>query len=219
MIILSAGCVSTKTVPLADKDLPKLNGSTLTYVSRERPDFGAMTAGKAMGVAFGAIGGAIAGGAMVSAGNHIVQENDIADPANHMAQSLGADLVTARSLSFKENNGTITKTNEPAELVKAYPGTDFLLDVRTYNWGFGYFPTSWSHYRVLYAARLQLLDSSNGKILAAGNCVRGPEKTSEGAPTYDELLADHAARLKAEIAGAAEYCITEFKGKVLKLPL
>lgn len=218
LVFVTSGCVSTKIVALPDAQISKLNGKTITYVSREKPAFSAMTAGKASAAGlFGAIGGAVAGGAMVSAGNKIVQENSIADPAEHMAQTVINELAAAHALAFKENGKTLAKTADPNELIKLYAGTDLLLDVQTASWGFGYFPTNWTHYHVIYGVRLRLLSSPDGKVLAEGTCVRGPEKTVDGAPTYDELLANGAARLKTEINSAAESCITELKSKVLKL--
>ena len=74
-LVTFAGCVSTKIVPLQQARMASLQGKTLTVAKREKPSFGAMTAGKA---AFGMIGAA----AMIAKGNSIVQENNIEDPAS-----------------------------------------------------------------------------------------------------------------------------------------
>ncbi|MFX8274111.1 hypothetical protein ABTL44_19005, partial [Acinetobacter baumannii] len=66
------------------------------------PSFTAMTAGKAM---FGAIGGV----AMVAAGNSIIKENDIQDPARKIGQHLAEKLVAAHGMRLVDD------TNKTAE--------------------------------------------------------------------------------------------------------
>ena len=43
-----------------------------------------------------------------------------------------------------------------------------------------------------------------------------PEQTAES-PSYNELVANSAARLKQELKTAADFCISEFKAKTLAL--
>jgi hypothetical protein len=190
-LVTLAGCVSTKNVPLQQARMASLQGKTLTVVKREKPSFTAMTAGKA---AFGLIGAA----AMVAKGNSIVQENNVEDPAGYIAKELAGDLAAVYSMTIVPVEG----------------GADLLLDVRTVNWSFAYFPTDWNSYRVIYSTKLKLTDKS-GKVLAEGFCARIPEK-SDGAPGYEELMADQAARLKQELKAGADQCIGEFRTKVLR---
>jgi hypothetical protein len=206
-LIMLAGCVSTKSVQVKEKDLVSVQGGTVTTSTREKPGFAAMTAGKAM---FGAIGGA----AMVVAGNNIVEENDVDDPAHYIAQELAKGFADANAMSIVESEGVTTSGTKPAELAKQHSNADVLLDVQTVNWSFGYFPTDWNSYRVIYSAKLRLVDTKEKKLLAEGFCSRVPEKT-ENAPSHEELLADHAARLKSELAIAADYCIATFRKDVL----
>jgi hypothetical protein len=191
-LVTLAGCVSTKIVPLQQGRMASLQGKTLTVAKHEKPSFGAMTAGKA---AFGIIGAA----AMIAKGNSIVQENNVEDPAGYIAKELAGDLATTHSLT----------------VVPADGGADILLDVRTVNWSFAYFPTDWNSYRVIYSAKLKLTDTRSGKVLAEGFCARIPEK-SDGAPGYEELMADQAARLKQELTAGADHCIAEFRSKVFR---
>jgi phosphatidylglycerophosphatase A len=191
-LVTFAGCVSTKIVPLEQGRMASLRGKTLTVAKREKPSFGAMTAGKALLGAIGAV-------AMIAKGNSIVQENNVEDPAGYIAKELAGDLATAHSMT----------------VVQAEGGADILLDVRTVNWSFVYFPTAPHRYRVIYSAKLKLTDTRSGKVLAEGFCARIPEK-SDSAPGYEELLADQAARLKQELTAGADQCIGEFRSKVLK---
>jgi hypothetical protein len=191
-LLVFTGCVSTKMVPLQQGRMASLQGKTLTVEKRERPPFGAITAGKA---AFGFIGAT----AMLVKGNSIVEGNNIEDPAGYIAKELAGDLASAHSMT----------------VVPAESGADILLDVRTVNWSFAYFGTDWNNYRVIYSAKLKLIDNRSRKVLAEGFCARVPEK-SDSAPGYDELLADQAARLKQELRAGADHCIAELRSKVLR---
>src|SRR5689334_12375484 len=68
------GCMSVKPVSAPASAVDALQGQNLTTVTYVRPDFAAMTYGKA------AIGGLLGGAVMISDGNAIVKENDIKDP-------------------------------------------------------------------------------------------------------------------------------------------
>jgi hypothetical protein len=206
-LIMLSGCVSTKIVPVKEKDLAGLQGGTVTTSSREKPAFSAMTAGKAM---FGAIGGA----AMVVAGNKIVEENNVEDPANYIAQELVKGFADVNALTLIGSDGVIASGTKPAELAKQYSRASVLLDVQTINWSFVYFPTDWNSYRVIYSAKMRLIDTKKGKLLAEGFCSRVPEK-ADNAPSHEQLLADQAAGLKKELAIAADHCITTFRNEVL----
>lgn len=201
------GCVSTKNVKADVAALRSSAPATVTVTTRQRPDFAAMTAGKAM---FGLAGGL----AMVAAGNAIVEENGVEDPANYMAAELAQSLSASLGAQVVDNGGGIAGTAAPAELAKLYPNADLLLDVQTVNWSFVYFPADWNSYRVIYSAKLRLIDTRTGALRAEGFCARVPDKT-ENAPSREQLLADQAARLKSELRAAADHCISQFRTDVL----
>jgi len=207
--VLATGCVSVQNRPLADATATSLSGADIARTARERPSFSAMTAGKA---AFGMLGAA----AMISAGNDVVANNNIEDPAHKIADALllalaekhGAEVVGQR---------VETDSGKPADVVRNAPSsTRFVLDVQTINWSFGYFPTDWNSYRVIYSAKAQLLERSTGKVVAEGFCSRVPEAT-EDAPSHEALLADNAAVLKRELNVAADECIATLKATMLRI--
>jgi hypothetical protein len=206
-VVALAGCVSTKNVPIRPERLANLSGSTIAVTTREKPSFAATTAGKA---SFGLIGAA----AMVSAGNNIVQKNAVGDPAGAIARELAEGFASAHGLTVVPATGGVARSTSPSELSRQYTGADLLMDVQTTNWGFAYFPSDWNNYRVLYHAKARLIDTKTRKTLAEGFCSRVPEKTAD-APSYDALLADSAARLKQELEAAADYCVSEFRTKML----
>ncbi|HEX9982924.1 MAG TPA: hypothetical protein VGF69_06655 [Thermoanaerobaculia bacterium] len=210
VVVLLTGCVSTQTVPLRQERLAALQGGTITVTNRPKPGFTALTAGKAM---FGMIGAA----AMIVAGNKIIEENAVEDPAGYIATALATELASANTMTLVPKEGVLARSWKPAELARQYTGSDLLLDIQTVNWSFGYFPSDWNNYRVIYNAKLRLIDTKSGKLLAAGFCSSIPDKSAD-APSHDELLADNAARLKQELTEAADHCIIDFRTKVLLSP-
>ena len=206
--VLAAGCVSVQQIPMDASSTDAIRGKEVVLAERERPDFTAMTADKA---AFGLIGAA----AMTSAGNDIVKKHGIEDPAVYIGEALAAELGSRYSVR-RSPKGAPVLSDDAADLAKAASGADLALDVRTLGWAFAYFPTSWTRYRVIYNARLRLIHTKTGKVLAEGLCARAPEQTA-ASPSYDELLANGAERLKQELRAAAEHCVNEFKTKTLAL--
>lgn len=207
--VLVCGCVSTRTVPVDVAATSHFQGKTITSSQRAVPDFSAMTAGKAMFGMIGAVG-------MITAGNAIIRDNQVEDPANYISIRLIADQSQKHSMTLVDNSGTLVADESPAKLAAQYAASNYLLDIRTINWSFGYFPTDWNSYRVMYSAKLRLIDTSNAKVMAESFCSRVPEK-SEGAPSLDELTANQAQRLKDELRAAADYCIGEFRTTALDL--
>ena len=193
------GCASVKPVQAPADAVDALKGQPLTSVTYVKPDFSAITYGRA------AIGGLIGGAVMVSEGNAVVKENDIQDPALRIEPKLTA-LVADRlkaSGSIKMADRA-TKLDDEASLSKDAGHKGMVLDVETINWMFVYFPLDWSHYRVMYVARARLIDANTGKRIAQAPC----EYKSADAmpPTYDQLTDNKAALLKTMLEAAANSC-------------
>lgn len=209
VIVLLPACVSTKNVPVNTSDLENTSFSQITLSNRDKPDFSALTAGKAV---FGAIGAA----AMISAGNKIIRENEVADPADYIGRELAKIMSERYQISEVNKSETLVKGLKSKQVIDTYTDSGLVIDVQTINWSFGYFPTKWGKYRVIYTAKLRLIDSESNKLLAEGFCKRIPEY-DESAPTKKELLADSAARIKQELSIAADSCIEQLRENVLQL--
>lgn len=209
LMTLLSGCVSTKNIPMDTSATNDIAGKSITTSKRKMPDFAAMTAGKAM---FAMVGAA----AMISAGNGIIRDNNVEDPADYISHALAADLSEKHQLTVVDNAGQIVADEAPDKLASQYAAAQYLLDVRTINWSFAYFPTDWNSYRVMYSAKLRLIDTGNGNVVAESFCPYMPDKTA-AAPSYEQLLANQAQRLKDELRLAAEHCLAEFKSKALAL--
>jgi hypothetical protein len=194
------GCASVKPEQAPSEAVDALKGQPLTAVTYTRPDFSAMTYGRA------AIGGLIGGAVMISEGNAVVKDNDIPDPAVQIAARL-TPLVADRVKS----SGTVAIAARPAKLddevslSRDAGHKGVLLDVETINWMFVYYPLDWTHYRIMYVGRARLIDANAGKRIAQAPCVyQSDDKTP---PTYDQMMADKAALLKNMLAAAADSCV------------
>ncbi len=209
VLAFCSACVSTKNVPLDINSFEKIEFSKISLSKREKPDFSATTPGKAAFGGFGAL-------AMISAGNKIIEENNIADPANFISAELGKTLAEKYGSVEVLRSDKVVSGLKTQSVIDTYSDVGILLDVQTINWSFLYFPTKWGKYRVIYSAKLRLVDSGSGKLLAEGFCQRTPEY-DDNAPTKEQLLTDSAARLKEELLLGAKSCIEQLKMNVLRL--
>lgn len=203
-LALLAGCASAPAPrPLDAAGLSAVRNQTVAVTVRKAPDFTALTPGNAM---FGAVGGLAAS----AEGNKIVAANHVADPADAIAQALASALHDGHG-SQPVAGAVAVDTNDAARIAAQAKGkARFVIDVETRMWHMAYFPTDWTHYQVPYMAVARLIDAETAGVLAEGGCKLAPE-TNAGAPTYDELLANGAARLKASLAASAATCAVRLR--------
>jgi hypothetical protein len=206
--MISTGCATVTKQPMAPATGSAMKDQTPAKTARPKPSFVAMTAGKAV---FGMIGAL----AMTSAGNDIIVNNQVPDPADEIARGLADALKTSRGARITPGVADVT-AEDPAALSAAAGGANYILDGRTLGWSFGYFPTDWSHYRVMYTAKARLIDTASKSVVAQGNCSLTPDSNA-GAPTYAELIANNAARLKQELSLAGGRCMARLKTEMLAL--
>jgi len=205
--VLLCGCVSAPTKSLDSG--ATLEGKHVVVSQYAKPDFTAMTAGKAAFGLFGAM-------AMISAGNDLVKSENIDDPAIEISERLASDMAAKRSASLLPASHQIAADDNPASLVKSYPGADVILDVKTINWMYSYYPSNWGKYHVTYAARVRLIDGKSGAIVAQHLCKVDPTDPNDP-PTNDALRADHAALLKQYLHKAAATCVGDVEQQALRV--
>lgn len=197
-VALVSGCVSVQNKPLAATTSKDLVHKSIAYTEYARPDFVAGTAGKATFAMFGAA-------AMIHTGNTIVAENDVHDPALAISSRLAGKLAQQNDMVVQ--HAPIRASSDKLDaLLASQVQPDYLLDVKTLNWQFFYYPTNWSHYHVLYAARLRLIDTRAKSVIAETMCKAEQPVNEKDAPTHEELLADHAAKLKELLGKVADSC-------------
>jgi hypothetical protein len=207
-----AGCVSQRTTAVSDTT--GWRGKTVAVTARPPAGFAAMTGGKALLLGFGPIGGAIAGAGMASAGKSIITENGIEDPAPRLDQ----DLLKVAGVQYGAVAASIAPvsvdTTDVGKLAQAAVGADLLLDVQCYDRGM--MLRGLHHYDVHSSINVRVIDVHAAKLLAEGHCRQTTDK-EPNPPTYDELLAEKAARLKAILDTQREACSTKFSTEVLNI--
>lgn len=206
---LVTGCATVNQPFNADTASAIKSQTVAVAGNNEKPNFVAMTAGKAAFAMLGAV-------AMIAAGNDIVKEHNVQDPAADIARALSARLGEKYGAQIAPASISLN-SEDPAQLAAAANGkARYVFDVRTAGWSFAYFPTDWTHYRVTYTARARLIDAEKKTVIAESICSQVPQ-TNEGAPTYDELLANGAALLKSKLADAGKECVAKFSDTMFKV--
>lgn len=207
------GCASNNSIPITPDVANTLRNREITTATRSKPSFSARTTGKAF---FGLVGAVLAG----VAGNEVVAKYNIDDPAVYIGNKLSTALSTQYGTKISSNTIAVTD-NDVQTLSRKNAGVDLFLDIKTVIWGVNHCMPDMNKYFVTYKAELRLIDIKGGKVLAEGVCnnveYQFPPAAKPTSPTYEELLDNDAARLKAEIGEVADSCVLEFKAKALQL--
>jgi len=206
-LVLVTACSTPPTQRIESQALGAVRNQSVATTVRSTAEFTTMTAGNAM---FGMLGAA----AGISTGRKIVADNKVDDPANAIAAGLSQALQASQGAQPLAQRLQVD-TDDVAQIANAAKGkARFVVDVKTISWTSAYFPFDWTHYRIMYAAHARLIDADTQKVLAQGMCKQVPE-TNDGAPTYEELFGNGAARMKTILATHAENCVASLKRDML----
>lgn len=206
------GCASINQMPLEKDSLLGL-GKEVVVVKRAMPDFKAVQSVMAAAL-FGPLGTLASSPSQYEAGNSLIKQNGISDPAYGISDVLARSMETKYQVRYKGVGSAVVNSDEVSSIANAYKDTPLALDVKTTYWAFAPLPFDFGKYRVVYQARLRLVDTKNTKVIAEGTCSSVPEKT-DVAPTYEQLVADGASRIKSELEKASQYCALDFSSKYL----
>jgi len=199
-----------KVVPLPESAGAALNGKSVVVTRHEKASFTAMTAGKATFALLGA-------GAMIVAGNKIVADNNIADPADVLEQELVPAVIKHYGMQLKEGPAPVIKASKPKDIAASQKDVDYILDVQSAGWMFAYYPTSWDTYWIGYTGHVQLIDRASGKQLADAFCNANTNKHPVS-PTKDAMLANNAQLLKDVTHGLGWNCVQLLSKEEFRLP-
>ncbi len=209
-MIALAGCAMTE-MRLSQNSMEQLGNRTVYIVKEAPPSFGAVTSGKAMFAVAGAL-------AAHSEGETLVKESGIDDPSvqveNRVAQHIHQKYGSRRGVQVLDFT-TADKPSDAAEWAAAVKDGGIVVDVETRGWNFWYFPATWSRYRVGYSAVLRLIDGRSGKVLSQYLCASSAPENADDGPTYNEMLANRAERLKKMLRDRGDVCAQEMISKVL----
>ena len=208
--IPSLSLAKPKMVPLPESAAAALSGKTVAVTRHDKAGFSAMTAGKA---AFGLFGA----GAMIAAGNKIVDDNAIADPADIIERELVPAVAKHYGLKLKEGASPVIKASKPKEIAATQPDVDYVIDVESTGWMFAYYPTDWDKYWIGYGAHVTLIDRASGKAIADAFCNANTNKHA-ASPSKDSMLENNAQLLKDVTAAQGWACVHLLAKDEFRLP-
>nr|WP_036230436.1 hypothetical protein [Massilia sp. JS1662] len=208
-LTLLAGCASMPAPrPLDTAGLAAVRNQTVAVTVRPKPGFSVLTPSNAGLAGIGIFVG--------DDGNRIIAEHRVADPADAIAQALARALHDAHGGQPVAAPIAVDDRDVARIAAQAKGKARFVIDVETRAWRMSYFPTDWTHYQVPYIAVARLIDADTAGVLAESTCNLAPE-TNAGAPTYDDLVANGAAGLKASLAASAATCAARFRRDMFAL--
>lgn len=208
LCMMLIGCASVSTQRLTEDTLTLLDGKSVTLVPRKSPSFVAMTSGKGMFAVAGV-------GAAAAAGNNLVQEKQIEDPAVVIGESFAQDLQSRHGVKVAGHSLSQADSADIGEIVKLAEGSDYALDVATNGWSYMYDGFKFSDYFVGYSSKMRLIDVATRNVVASGFCIYDAKKAGKIAVSHDRLMENDAAYIKQELADAADLCVQQFKSEIL----
>lgn len=209
----SVSCVSTKNVPLSAADRSAMRGKTFVVSKREKPHHFVMKQSAMVAASLGgAIGGAIAGGIADKEGREQIGKHQIANPNDLMTREVTKSLV-AKTGAKEVPDKAITKSLDPAKVAaeNSSAKADYVLDCFTTNWMGTYYPFSVGKYFIMFGAKMQLIETATGRVVAQGYSVHQDEDR-EHAPDYEGIYSNGASYLKTETKKGTGAAISRFTG-------
>lgn len=139
------------------------------------------------------------------AGEDVIQEFGVAEPAVHLRERFLARLGTDHAAEVRLAPDVVA--DDGADDLKKAFGEGFVLDFRTRIWRLMY-SAGKKHHKIEYWGRVRLVRLGDSKVLWNETCkFLGDAKKIEGAE--EDMLANDAALLKATFDLAVDYCVAE----------
>jgi hypothetical protein len=167
---------------------------------------GLMTA-KAIGTGalFGPFGGAVVGARAATIGKELRIRQGAEDLSVQLATRLGEELkATLPNLK----RAAEAPAGDEVDALKKAGLLPLVLDVRSAG-NIIYYGSNWARYRLVYAARVRLVDTQQERVLWQGVCtLKGAEDPAQ-APTLDDLEATDGVAYRRLLGEATSGCATE----------
>lgn len=182
----------------------RLSGRDVVQVVRDPPSFLLVTPGRMIAGTLGKV-------SMVMGGEDILHHHAIEDPAVRLQERCFPFLL--RHLQAKSAH-RIVRMDQDDEVRNHPIQGGLFLDIQTLGWQLASSGQSLSRYRLFYAARLRILDGTNGSVLLDHRTDYATPDAPD-LPTLEGWLAENAHRLKAEMVAASDHCARSFEAQIL----
>lgn len=212
IFLLSYGCAPTM-IQAGKEELARLkNEPEILAVHYTPPTF--MAEGPivgSLGTLFGLVGAAIELAAAKSAGDQIVRDYSIEDPALRVKDKFLSAIAAGSGFKNIRSIKEALPTDDLIELKEKF-GKIIMIDFLTWEWAVLSFNPFFRHDQLAYIVRSRLVLLEDSKILWQGVC-----RFNEPVPPLGELKINNAALLKEKLKQAAATCaeelVTQFSGK------
>lgn len=212
IIGFSTSCVSTKNVALSAADRAAMQGKTFSVATRAKPSFFVLKPSAAAAATLaGPIGGGIAGGMAEKEGQAQIEKHRVANPNDPMSREVAKALVATTGAKQIAQSKTTTNSLVPSKVAAENPNADYVLDCFTTAWMGTYYPFGLDKYYITFAAKMQLIETSTGRVVAEG-FISHQDKDRANAPDYDGIYSNDAAYLKTETKKGTDAAISVFTG-------
>ena len=159
------------------------------------PDFRAKE--PTTGIMVGGVAGQLAAGKV---GNEIVANNAVPNPSQQVGEAILASLGPRHNMR-----------QAPSRLA-----SDLVIEINTYDWTIATFAQDPNRYYIVFSAIARMKDPGSEQVLGQTTCKNIVTDTpAEAAPTYQEMMANGAARLKAEMLQVTKKCADQIVSKSL----
>ncbi len=192
----------------------ELGGWQGKTVALAAPDAGLIAGTPGKLIASGATNGWWDGG-MAATGAQLAAQNQLQDSNAWVGEQLiraaqeRFGVLAAAPLAVR--SGAL---DTPTQLAHAAAGADLVVNV-TGGTTFVSRLLAPGHYEVITFMSARIIEVPSGRTLADAACRQTP--AGAGYPTYDELFAEHAARLRAIMRQESNACPQHFKSELLHI--
>ena len=207
--MMGQGCAPS-LVPIDRNELGQLKDQPLIHVVHySSPSLSAGTATSDAGLALGGLMGAGVGIAIQRAeGEKLKAQCSLEDPSIRIRESVTDRLSAEMGIT---NFRLLPERLESDELsaLGTKCGNELVMDFKTDNWTL--FPepgTQWTtrRYLLVYSIRGRLIRLQDSRVMWLGYCKLNEYEAGSTGVTWDELIANDCASLKAKIGHAVDMC-------------
>jgi hypothetical protein len=201
---------ASDAVRVTDDETKAWPNKSVVLTARSPARFMAYTRAK---MSFGLFGLATA----ARAGKQIIEENGVENPAPQITKALFEAAKNRYGVTAATLAPLVVESSDAGTIARAARGADMVFDVQPTGGSIEPLLTQPGKYFVTSEFRFRVIDVASGHVRGDETCVRTTQRQL-GLPTYDELVTDHAARLKIILRDQRDFCLDYFETQVLGLP-
>jgi hypothetical protein len=208
--VLTASCTSTAPSRLTSTQRAAIEGKSILLQQPVPSQFALISSSSTVAGALDPFTAGANAGKSSKAGNTIVEQDHLVDPATIIGPALLAEFVSMYGMKSIAGTGLPTTSGSTSP----HGDADFVLSVEVSSWSTMYLLSNLSHYGVMLVAKAKLVDGANAHVLREARCFIRPRNQSD-APTFTELMENDGIRLRVEADFATQACVEALKASLV----